>query len=63
MKAQLAEALKAHPEINYLDLTETIIQGKKEQQMFLKNDTHWTDYATNLAQLALVEKLEALFLF
>ena len=61
IKKQLAEALEQTPDINYLDLTEIIIEGKKEQNMFLKNDTHWTDYAANLSHFALSQKLEIIF--
>nr|WP_179952198.1 hypothetical protein [Marinicella rhabdoformis] len=61
LKTQLAQALKTHPEINFLDLTQNLIEGKKQQQMFLKNDTHWTDFATNLVQLEIAKVLEKLF--
>ncbi len=61
LKTQLSEAIKQHPDFNYLDLTQTIIDGKTEQQMFLKNDTHWTDFATNLAQREIAAKIEKLF--
>lgn len=61
LKKQLADELKKYPEINYIDLTQTLIDGKEQQQMFLKNDTHWTDFATNLVQYEIANKLEELF--
>ena len=61
LKQQLADELKKHPDINYIDLTQTLIDGKKERQMYLKNDTHWTDYATNLVQFKIATTIENIF--
>jgi len=57
LKAQLAHELKRHPEINYLDLTETLWQHKNQQRLYFKADTHWNYYAGNIAQYTLIERL------
>ncbi len=60
LKQQLAEALRAHPEINFLDLTEQMLAHKDQALLYLKGDTHWNFIAGNYAQYAMMQQVSTL---
>ncbi|TDR22526.1 alginate O-acetyltransferase AlgX-related protein [Marinicella litoralis] len=55
IKQQLAEALMNHPEIHFLDLTDTLLEHKKKQLLYFKADTHWNYYAAEIAQRKIIQ--------
>lgn len=60
IKDQLADELKKHPEINFLDLTETIWQQRNHQLLYFKADTHWNYFAGNIAQYEIINQVNHL---
>ena len=57
VKTQLANALASQPEINYLDLTDVMLQNKNQQLLYFKADTHWNYFAGNLAQFEIIKTI------
>lgn len=43
--------LQAGRNINYIDVTDTLIQNNKNQQMFYRTDHHWTTYGAYYAYI------------
>ena len=54
---QLAEYMKAHSDVEFIDLTQTLIDAKKIRVNYLKTDTHWNAFGGFVAYRTLVQRL------
>jgi alginate O-acetyltransferase complex protein AlgJ len=59
-KNQLNLELSKHPEINYLDLTDKLLESKKHNLLYFKADTHWNYFAGNIAQYEITKIINTL---
>lgn len=54
---QLAKYLKAHSDIEFIDLSQTLIDTKKIRVNYLKTDTHWNAFGGFVAYRTLIQSL------
>jgi alginate O-acetyltransferase complex protein AlgJ len=54
---QLKEYLGKHTDIDFVDMGEAVLEGKKKYIVFLKYDVHWNGYGAFFAYQMLTEKL------
>ncbi len=58
---QLVQYLKQHGQTQILDLRQELIANRKEQQVYYKTDTHWTDYGAYIAYREILNTLQPVF--
>ncbi len=58
---QLTEHLAKYTNISVVDLRKPLLKEKEKHQIYFKNDTHWNDYAVNVAQYEIMLEIEKLF--
>jgi hypothetical protein len=54
---QLAEYMKVHSDVEFIDLTQTLIDAKKIRVDYLKTDTHWNAFGGFVAYRTLAQRL------
>jgi len=57
----LKSALKQKYNINIIDLYKTLHDSKKEEQLYMKTDTHWNDYGAFLGFKEVTNKINPFF--
>jgi alginate O-acetyltransferase complex protein AlgJ len=55
---QVVQYLTAHGKTQLLDLRQELIADRKEQQVYFKTDTHWTEYGAYIAYRAILNALQ-----
>lgn len=58
---QLINYLMEHTDVAVVDLRPALYEGKKNHQVYYKNDTHWNHYGANIAQFEIMKKIEEMF--
>ncbi|BCG62658.1 MAG: alginate O-acetyltransferase complex protein AlgJ [Methyloprofundus sp.] len=58
---QLINYLKKHTEVPIVDVRASLIQAKQKHILYYKTDTHWNEYAGNIAQYKIIQTIEKLF--
>ena len=54
---QLAEYMKTHSDVEFIDLSQTLIDAKKIRVNYLQTDTHWNAFGGFVAYRTLVQGL------
>jgi len=56
---QIKKYLQANTDINFLDLTPALKKGKNSPYpVYIKNDTHWTEYGALIANKEIIDELK-----
>lgn len=58
---QLVEYLKKNTDISVIDLRKNLLEAKKDNQLYLKTDTHWNHNAANIAQYEIMMEIKKFF--
>lgn len=58
---QVAQYLKAYPEIEFIDLRPALFKAKENQRLYHRTDTHWNDYGAFVGYLELMERIGKYF--
>jgi alginate O-acetyltransferase complex protein AlgJ len=58
---QVAEYLKAYPEIELVDVRGALLNAKGAQRLYNRTDSHWNDYGAFIAYDALMQRVEKYF--
>ena len=58
---QLIDYLKKYTDIAVIDLQQPLLKAKEKHQIYFKTDTHWNDYAANIAQYEIMLKIAKFF--
>lgn len=54
---QLAEYLKTHSDVEFIDLSRTLVDAKQIRVNYLRTDTHWNDFGGFVGYRALIQAL------
>ncbi len=55
---QVVQYLKQHGQTKILDLRQELIANRKEQEVYYKTDTHWTEYGAYIAYREILNSLQ-----
>lgn len=58
---QLVDYLKAKTDIAVIDLRKSLLEAKKDNQLYFKTDTHWNHNAANIAQYEIMMEIKKHF--
>lgn len=54
---KITEAIKKHPEINFIDLVPPLIEGKKNERIYNLYDNHWNSKGAFIAYREIISKI------
>jgi len=54
---KIIESIKLKPEINLITCKEELIEAKKSNNVYYKNDNHWNDFGAYITYLKLINKI------
>lgn len=58
---QLVSYLAEHTNVEVVDLRPVLMEAKTEHQLFFKTDSHWNHYGANVAQYAIMRRIQRFF--
>lgn len=60
-RQQVVDYLRAHTDVSVLDVTDALRQGKEQEQVFFRTDSHWNPYGTYCGYRAILDSLALWF--